>query len=270
MWQFWVDRGGTFTDCVGKDPETGQLHVVKLPSTDAAPVTAIRKILGCPSGPLPPCQVVLATTLGTNALLQRRGAPTALIVTRGFADLLAIGDQTRPQLFAYHVVKQSLAAAVTIETSLRLDRDGRVLDELDFPALERQLQEAQAQRRDPRGERLLHVRRTMRVQDGHGHADHALGLRLSELPLERREVELVQHPAVAIQPQRGLECHRRVAGGRRAGLPGAHRDRAGRCLPDAVARRLPAPGGPGAGSARRGAERDVGRGVGRALSLIHI
>jgi 5-oxoprolinase (ATP-hydrolysing) len=93
----------------------------------------------CATGPLPACTVHLATTLGTNALLQRRGAATALVVTRGFADLLAIGDQTRPQLFALHITRDPLLPEVTIETSLRLDRDGQILDPLDWPALEREL-----------------------------------------------------------------------------------------------------------------------------------
>lgn len=139
VWHFWIDRGGTFTDCVGQDPITGQVHVVKVPSSDEAPILGIRQILKRPEGALPPCRVALATTLGTNALLQRRGAKTALVVTRGFADLLSIGDQTRPQLFALHVAKDPLLPEVTIETSLRLDREGAELEALDWAALEAQL-----------------------------------------------------------------------------------------------------------------------------------
>jgi 5-oxoprolinase (ATP-hydrolysing) len=127
VWHFWIDRGGTFTDCVGRDPN-GQLHVVKVPSSDEAPILGMRQLLGVPEGPLPACEVVLATTLGTNALLERRGAATALIVTRGFADLLAIGDQTRPELFALHVHKDPLLPAETIEAELRLDADGAVIE----------------------------------------------------------------------------------------------------------------------------------------------
>src|SRR6187402_1616806 len=106
-WQFFVDRGGTFTDCIGKRPGTGELSVVKLPSTDEAPLVGIRLLLGlAPTAPIPPCEVRLGTTLGTNALLERRGARSALLVTRGFGDLLELGDQTRPDLFALRIQRQ--------------------------------------------------------------------------------------------------------------------------------------------------------------------
>lgn len=175
MWQFWVDRGGTFTDCVGRDPVSGALHVVKVPSTDEAPVVAIRKILGIPGGPLPPCQVVLATTLGTNALLERRGSPTALVVTRGFADLLRIGDQTRPQLFAYHVVKDPLTPALTVETSLRFDRDGRIVDELDWPALSEALVAARARGVSSVAISILNAHRSAAVEQDLAQRVRALG-----------------------------------------------------------------------------------------------
>lgn len=177
VWQFWVDRGGTFTDCVGQDPADGRLHVVKVPSTDSAPITAIRKILGTPHGPLPPCQMVLATTVGTNALLQRRGASTALVVTRGFADLLAIGDQTRPQLFAYHVEKDPLRPAFTIETALRLDRDGKVLHPLDWSALEPQLAAARAAGATSVAVSILNAHRDPRVERELAERIRALGVR---------------------------------------------------------------------------------------------
>lgn len=177
MWQFWVDRGGTFTDCVGQDPADGSLHVVKVPSTDSAPLTAIRKILGTPQGPLPPCQVVLATTVGTNALLQRRGACTALIVTRGFADLLAIGDQTRPQLFTYHVEKDPLCPAFTIETALRLDRDGKVLHPLDWAALEPQVLAARAAGATSFAISILNAHRDPQVEQELAAKLRALGVR---------------------------------------------------------------------------------------------
>src|SRR6476619_3879358 len=103
-WQFFVDRGGTFTDCIGREPVTGALSVVKIPSSDLAPLLGIRQLLGLSdSAPIPPCKVRLGTTLGTNALLERRGARSALIVTRGFADRLELGDQTRPDLFALEI-----------------------------------------------------------------------------------------------------------------------------------------------------------------------
>ena len=103
-WQFFVDRGGTFTDCIGRDPASGTLSVVKVPSSDDAPLIGIRRLLGLPDGAaIPPCELRLGTTLGTNALLERRGARSALLLTRGFGDLLELGDQTRPELFALEI-----------------------------------------------------------------------------------------------------------------------------------------------------------------------
>lgn len=99
--QVWLDRGGTFTDCIGRDPTTGELRVTKVPSSDRAPIDGVRKLLRLrPGEAIPPCDVRMGTTLATNALLERRGAPTALVITEGFGDALEIGDQRRPHLFA--------------------------------------------------------------------------------------------------------------------------------------------------------------------------
>jgi 5-oxoprolinase (ATP-hydrolysing) len=126
-WQFWIDRGGTFTDCIGRDP-TGALTVVKVPSSDAAPVIGIRRLLGlADDAPVPPCDVRMGTTVATNALLERRGTPTALAITRGFGDLLAIGDQTRPDLFALDIERPAALPCAVVELDVRADRDGRVL-----------------------------------------------------------------------------------------------------------------------------------------------
>ena len=84
-WHIWIDRGGTFTDCVGRDPNTGLLRAVKLLSSDAAPLLGIRRLLGlAEDSPLPPCRVRMGTTLATNGLLERRGAACGLAITRGF------------------------------------------------------------------------------------------------------------------------------------------------------------------------------------------
>lgn len=103
MWTFWIDRGGTFTDIVSIDPE-GETRVVKTPSrqtTGADPViAAIRILMGVtdcepfPAGRI--ASIRIGTTVATNALLERKGARTLLVTTEGFADALAIGDQTRP------------------------------------------------------------------------------------------------------------------------------------------------------------------------------
>ncbi|MEZ4361983.1 MAG: hydantoinase B/oxoprolinase family protein [Kofleriaceae bacterium] len=163
VWQFWIDRGGTFTDCVGRDPRGG-LHVVKVPSSDQAPVQGIRALLGQPSGALPACEVVLATTLGTNALLERRGATTALIVTRGFGDLLAIGDQTRPELFALHIAKDPLLPLLTLETSLRLDARGQIVEGGDDEALDDAVREALARGVTSFAISILHAHRAPAVE----------------------------------------------------------------------------------------------------------
>ncbi len=130
-WQIWIDRGGTFTDCVGRDP-AGRLHVTKVLSSDDAPLVGIRALLGLAAdAPIPPCDVRMGTTLATNALLERRGAPTALAITRGLADLLAIGDQTRPALFALDIVRPRPLPIATVELDARLGPDGAVIEAPD-------------------------------------------------------------------------------------------------------------------------------------------
>jgi 5-oxoprolinase (ATP-hydrolysing) len=127
-WQFFVDRGGTFTDCIGRDPRSGVLSVVKVPSTDEAPLIGIRRLLGLDDdAPIAPCEVRLGTTLGTNALLERRGARSALLLTRGFGDLLEVGDQTRPELFALEIRKPHPLPERVVELDARLDEHGREL-----------------------------------------------------------------------------------------------------------------------------------------------
>ena len=141
-WQFWIDRGGTFTDVVGRRPD-GALHTLKLLSEDAAhypdaAVEGVRRLLGLgPDDPVPAeaiDAVKMGTTVATNALLERQGAPTLLVVTRGFADLLEIGYQTRPKLFALHIEKPELLHARVLEAIERVDAQGNVLIPLDEAA----------------------------------------------------------------------------------------------------------------------------------------
>ena len=111
-WDFWIDRGGTFTDVVARDAE-GRLHVEKLLSENPeqyadAPLEAIRRLLGVPqlSAAVAAQRVrtiKMGTTVATNALLERHGASVCLIVTRGFRDLLEIGTQDRPDIFALKI-----------------------------------------------------------------------------------------------------------------------------------------------------------------------
>src|SRR5690606_32375282 len=107
-WDFWIDRGGTFTDVIGRDPE-GRLHQRKLLSDNPeayrdAGIQGIRELLGVsPGDPIPPTrigEVKMGTTVATNALLQRRGERVVLLITKGFRDALRIGYQARPDIFA--------------------------------------------------------------------------------------------------------------------------------------------------------------------------
>jgi 5-oxoprolinase (ATP-hydrolysing) len=145
-WQFFVDRGGTFTDCIGRHPTTGALSVVKVPSSDDAPLRGIRQLLGLEnSETIPPCELRLGTTLGTNALLERRGARSALLLTRGFRDLLELGDQTRPDLFALEIARPRPLPERVLEAGARLDAEGRPLAWPNVPELETSLRELRQQ-----------------------------------------------------------------------------------------------------------------------------
>jgi len=149
-WQFWVDRGGTFTDVVARAPDGG-LSTLKLLSEDPsryedAAVEGIRRILGLADGEvISPAQVEsvkMGTTVATNALLERRGEPTVLVTTRGFRDALRIATQARPRLFARHIVLPELLYATVIEADERVDARGGLITALDGGALERALERA--------------------------------------------------------------------------------------------------------------------------------
>ena len=134
-WQFWIDRGGTFTDVVARTP-AGELLTAKLLSDDPeryddAAVAAIRQLTGIASGPLPPSEIRMGTTVATNALLERRGEPVALAITRGFGDALRIGYQDRPDLFAREIVLPEPLYVRVIEIDERVTAQGEVLRTLD-------------------------------------------------------------------------------------------------------------------------------------------
>ena len=149
-WQFWIDRGGTFTDIVARRPD-GTLTTAKLLSenpeqyADAA-VEGIRRLLGlAPGQPITPAQVEcvkMGTTVATNALLERKGERTVLVITRGFADALRIAYQNRPRLFERQIVLPELLYEQVVEADERLDAQGAVLRPLDEGALRRGLQAA--------------------------------------------------------------------------------------------------------------------------------
>jgi 5-oxoprolinase (ATP-hydrolysing) len=122
-WQFWIDRGGTFTDIVARRPD-GSLTIHKLLSENAerysdAAVHGMRLLLGLASGAPIPAGVIdavkMGTTVATNALLERKGEPTALVITRGFADALRIGYQNRPKLFVRRIELPALLYSRVIE-----------------------------------------------------------------------------------------------------------------------------------------------------------
>ena len=138
-WQFWIDRGGTFTDVVARRPD-GTLVTHKLLSenpglyTDPA-VAAIRHLLGvAPAEPIPGSEIEavrLGTTVGTNALLERKGEPTVLVITRGFRDALRIAYQNRPRLFDRQIVLPELLYSRVVEAGERVAATGEVLVPLD-------------------------------------------------------------------------------------------------------------------------------------------
>ncbi|WP_305793722.1 hydantoinase/oxoprolinase family protein, partial [Roseomonas sp. TAS13] len=151
-WQFWVDRGGTFTDIVARDPE-GRLSTRKLLSENPgayrdAAVAGIRAILGlAPGEALPPGAVEavkMGTTVATNALLERKGERVLLILNRGFADLPRIGNQARPRLFDLDVRLPSLLHERVAEIGGRLDAQGREIEPLDEDAARAALRAAKA------------------------------------------------------------------------------------------------------------------------------
>ena len=151
-WQFWIDRGGTFTDVVGKRPD-GSLVTLKLLSDNPeqyrdAAVAGIRRLLGLAAdAPVTADRVAsvkMGTTVATNALLERKGEPTLLVTTRGFRDALRIAYQDRPKLFEPHIVLPELLYSRVIEADERVGAGGEVVRALDEAQLARQLHEARA------------------------------------------------------------------------------------------------------------------------------
>jgi len=142
VWNFYIDRGGTFTDIVAEGPD-GALTTLKLlsqsPAYDDAAPEGIRRVLGLASNaPIPPGrigEVRMGTTVATNALLERKGEPTVLVTTRGFADQLRIGNQARPKLFALKIELPDMVYACVVEARERVAFDGEVLLPLDEAAL---------------------------------------------------------------------------------------------------------------------------------------
>ncbi|MBV8783405.1 MAG: hydantoinase B/oxoprolinase family protein [Gammaproteobacteria bacterium] len=153
-WQFWIDRGGTFTDVIGLDP-AGALHVRKVPSAgvgaaDPGLAAAAALLAECGGGRIG--LVKVGTTVATNALLTRSGEPVLLLTTAGFGDVLRIGYQNRPDIFARHIVRPAPLFNAVLEVAERLDAGGAVLEVPDATALRSALAEARG-----RGQRSLAI-----------------------------------------------------------------------------------------------------------------
>jgi 5-oxoprolinase (ATP-hydrolysing) len=151
-WHFWIDRGGTFTDVVARSPQ-GEIAARKLLSQnpgayDDAALEGIRVSLGLPSGaPIPSERIAvvkMGTTVATNALLERKGEHTLLVITKGLKDQLEIGYQARPDIFAKRIVKPEMLYSRVVEANERVRADGTVEQPLDTQSLQRDLEAALA------------------------------------------------------------------------------------------------------------------------------
>src|SRR5690606_2099687 len=151
-WDFWIDRGGTFTDVIGRDPE-GRLHARKLLSENPeayrdAAIQGIRDLLGVPAGePIPQGRigdVKMGTTVATNALLERKGGRTLLLITRRLRDALRIAYQARPDIFAKEIILPEQLYERVVEVNERVRVDGTIEVAADIAALEPELRRARA------------------------------------------------------------------------------------------------------------------------------
>src|SRR5215211_6082623 len=149
-WDFWIDRGGTFTDVVGRRPD-GTLVAHKLLSENPeaygdAAVQGMRDLLGlAPDAPIPADRigaVKMGTTVATNALLERKGERTLLLVTKGFRDALRIGYQARPKIFARQIIKPEMLYERVVEVDERVRADGTVERAPDLAAVRAALEAA--------------------------------------------------------------------------------------------------------------------------------
>src|SRR5262245_36069358 len=151
-WQFWIDRGGTFTDVIGRKPD-GTLVAHKLLSENPeayrdAAVQGIRDLLRlAPGQPIPAGlvdAVKMGTTVATNALLERKGERTLLLITKGFRDALRIGYQARPKIYARHIIKPEMLYERVVEVDERVRADGTVERAPDLAAVRAELSAARA------------------------------------------------------------------------------------------------------------------------------
>ncbi|MBI2316239.1 MAG: 5-oxoprolinase, partial [Betaproteobacteria bacterium] len=149
-WQFWIDRGGTFTDVVARRPD-GTLVTHKLLSEDPgryrdAALAGIRHLLDVAAGHPIPADMIetvkMGTTVATNALLERTGERTVLFITRGFRDALRIAYQNRPKLFERHIVLPQMLYAKVVEVDERIGARGEVFVSPDLDRVRKDLKAA--------------------------------------------------------------------------------------------------------------------------------
>ncbi|MGW7557655.1 hydantoinase/oxoprolinase N-terminal domain-containing protein, partial [Streptomyces rimosus] len=170
-WEFWIDRGGTFTDVVGRRPDgrlvTGKLLSHRPGEAEDAAVAGIRMMLGlAPGAPVPAERIAvvkMGTTVATNALLERTGEPTVLVTTEGFRDALRIAYQNRPRIFDRRIVLPEALYERVIEVPERVDARGAVVRPLETDAVRAELARAYADGLRSAAVVLLH---------GYRHADH--------------------------------------------------------------------------------------------------
>ena len=146
-WEFWIDRGGTFTDVIGRRPDGGLVtHKLLSENPEAyrdAAVHGIRHLLGLAPGEAIPdgriAAVKMGTTVATNALLERKGDRTLLLITKGFRDALRIGYQARPKIFAKHIIKPDMLYERVVEVDERVRADGTIERPLDLDPVRAEL-----------------------------------------------------------------------------------------------------------------------------------
>ena len=166
-WDFWIDRGGTFTDVIARDPQ-GRLHARKLLSENPeayrdAAVQGIRDHLGLAKGEPIPAGVIgdvrMGTTVATNALLERKGDRVAFVTTKGFRDALRIGYQARPKIFARNIIKPEELYETVVEIEERVLADGTVEIAPDLAGVEAQLAAVKAEGIDALAITFMHAYR---------------------------------------------------------------------------------------------------------------
>ena len=198
-WQFWIDRGGTFTDLVGRAPD-GTLRTAKLLSENPeqyedAAIEGIRRLLALGPDEAMPDQdielVRMGTTVATNALLERRGETVALLTTQGFADALRIGHQTRPDIFALNIQLPELLYSAVVEVNERVAADGEVIQAPDPDRIRDQLIRIRDKRIDALAVVLLHADRYPEHEQLIGKLAEELGF--SQISLSHQVSPLIRY-----------------------------------------------------------------------------